>query len=76
MTGAAVVGTGTVVGGAVVVGAGGMVRRVVAVVAAVVGRVGGTAACVVPHAVAVTPSTPIIAAARIDRDRTAGTLPF
>jgi hypothetical protein len=77
MTGAAVVGTGTVVE---VVEAGGMVWRVVAVavvvVGCVVGCVVGAAALEVPHAVAVTPSTQTIAAARTDRERKGVTLPF
>ncbi len=47
MTGAAVVGTGTVVGSVVVVEAGGMVWTVVEVAAVVIGWVGGTAAWVV-----------------------------
>jgi hypothetical protein len=73
MTGAAVVGTGTVVE---IVEAGGMAWRVVAVAAVVVGCVVGAAALEVPHAVAVTPSTQTIAAARTERERTEVTLPF
>jgi hypothetical protein len=73
MTGAAVVGTGTVVE---VVEAGGMVWRVVAVAEVVVGCVVGAAALEVPHAVAIPPSTQTIAPARTDRERKGVTLPF
>ena len=76
MTGAAVVGTGTVVDG---VEAGGMVWSVVEVGAEVVGCVGGVvgAAALEPaHAEAITPSTQTIAATRTDREREGVTLPL
>jgi hypothetical protein len=76
ITGAAVVGTGTVVDG---VEAGGMVWSVVDVAAEVVGWVGwvvGAAALELAHADAITPSTQTIAAARTDRESKGVTIPF